>query len=155
MQLIDRVLQRAEEVASLLLVAGIAVVVGGQIVFRYFLNSPLSWTEELAQFFLICLTFVAATAVMKRGAHFSIDAFVNLLAPIPRRVMLLVSDAAQLLLVIGLAYYSFNLAQLYKGTSTVILKIPEEAKAYVMIYCFLSMGLHLALRMVRSVRTTG
>lgn len=155
MERIDHVLRRAEEVSALLLVAGIAIVVGAQIIFRYFLNSPLSWTEEVAQFLLICLTFVAATAVLKRHQHFSIDAFVNLLNPVPRRYVLLVSDGAQLVLVLGLAYYSFSIAQLYRGTSSVILKIPEEVKAYVMAYCFLSMAVHLALRMVRSTKTVG
>lgn len=147
----EKSLKRGEEIAALLLVAALTLVLGAQIVFRYFFNNPLSWSEELAQFLLICLTFVAATAVLKRGEHYSIDAFVNLLPPSGRRYVELTAVAAQLLLVLGLAYYSISLARLYTGTVSVILKIPEEVKAYVMVYCFLSMALHFAMRIGRSL----
>lgn len=148
----EKALQHAEETASLLLVAALTLVIGGQIFFRYFLNDPLSWSEELAQFLLICLTFVAATAVLKRGEHFSIDAFVNLLPGRARRLVGLAAYAAQLVLLLGLAYYAMSIAQLYRGTSSVVLRIPEEVKAYVMTYSFLSMALHIALRMAGLVR---
>lgn len=146
----ERWLRRGEEIASLVLIGALTLVIGGQIFFRYFLNSPLSWSEELAQFLLICLSFVAATAVLKRREHYSIDAFVGSLPPAGRRLVELAADIMQLVLVAGLAYYSLSIARLYAGTVTVMLKIPEEIKAYVMVYCFVSMALHFTLRIARS-----
>ncbi len=147
----ETLLQRAEELAALLLVAALALLIGSQIVFRYLFDDPLSWSEELTTFLLISLTFVAATAVLKRGEHFSIDTFLQALPPGPRRLLDLAALALQAAVMLALAYYSLNLARLYEGTATVVLGIPEEAKAYVMVYCFLSMALHLSARLVRGL----
>ncbi|MEX0759161.1 MAG: TRAP transporter small permease [Tistlia sp.] len=148
---LERLLQRTEELAALLLVAALALLIGGQIAFRYLFDDPLSWSEELTTFLLISLTFVAATAVLKRGEHFSIDTFLASLPRAARRIVEIAGLALQAVVMLALAYYSFNLARLYEGTETVVLGIPEEAKAYVMVYCFLSMALHLGVRLVRSL----
>jgi TRAP-type C4-dicarboxylate transport system permease small subunit len=148
-------LQRAEEVGATILLAALTLVIGGQIVFRYCFNDPLAWSEELSQFLLICLTFVAAAAVLKRSEHFSVDAFVNAMNPAMRRRVELAASVVQLLLVVALAYYSASIARLYTGTTSVILKIPEEVKAYVMVYCFISMAVHFMASIVRQLRREG
>ncbi|KZD08545.1 TRAP transporter small permease [Oceanibaculum pacificum] len=148
----EKWLQRGEEGLATFLVGILTLTIGGQIVFRYFLNSPLSWSEELSQFLLICLCFVAATAVLKRGEHYSIDAFINMLPAHLRRMVEVSAGLVQLALLLGLAYYSFSIAQLYIGTASLILRIPEEIKAYLMAYCFLSMALHIALRVARTLK---
>lgn len=148
---LERLLQRAEELAALLLVAALAVLIGAQIVFRYLFDDPLSWSEELTTFLLISLTFVAATAVLKRGEHFSIDAFLGSLPSAAQRAVELAALVLQAAVMLALAYYALSLAQLYEGTETVVLGIPEEAKAYVMVYCFLSMALHLGSRLLRAL----
>lgn len=152
MERIDHWLQRLEDAAATLLVTLLTVTIAAQIIFRYFLNAPLAWSEELSQFILICLSFVAATAVLKRSEHYSIDAFVGLLPSVPRRAVEAVALLVQIGLVAGLAYYSFRIASVYIGTTSLILRIPEEIKAYVMAYCFLSMALHLCLRLARVVK---
>jgi TRAP-type C4-dicarboxylate transport system permease small subunit len=146
------VLRRGEEIAATLLLSALTLVIGGQIVFRYCFNDPLAWSEELSQFLLICLAFVAATAVLKRGEHYSVDAFVNAMSPAVRRLVEVTACVVQLLLVLGLAYYSVSIARLYTGTTSVILKIPEEVKAYVMVYSFLSMAVHFAIRIAGLLR---
>ncbi|GGE29155.1 hypothetical protein GCM10007276_02880 [Agaricicola taiwanensis] len=141
--------RRFEEIAALLLVAAITLTLGGQIIFRYFFNDPLSWSEELVQFLIICLSFVAATAVLKRNEHYSVDMFVNMLPAGPKKIMTLIADVIQIALLVGLAYYSFRLALVYTGTSSVVLGIPDELKAYVMVYCFISMACHITARALR------
>lgn len=137
-----RWLQQAEEIVALSIVGLIAALIGLQVVFRYLLNEPLAWTEELSQYSLICLTFVAGAAVLKRGQHYSIDAFVNLMPPAARIAAARLVSGVIVLLMLGLAYYSFQIGQIYSGTHTVVLRIPEELKTHVMIYCFLSSALH-------------
>lgn len=149
----EKTLKRGEEIVALALIAAITLILACQIIFRYFLNSPLSWTGELVQFLIICLTFIAATAVLKRSEHYSIDIFVNMLSARSRYFVGLLTDAVQLTLVIGLAYYSYRLALVYAGTSSVVLRIPEEVKAFVMFYCFLSMAFHFLMQLGRSLMT--
>lgn len=54
-----------------MLVAICAIVFAG-VFFRYFLHIGLGWTEELARFLQIWMTFVGATVAVKRWAHFQL-----------------------------------------------------------------------------------
>jgi TRAP-type C4-dicarboxylate transport system permease small subunit len=50
-----------------------AVVVAVQVFFRYVLNHSLFWSEELARYFLVWLTFLGASAAYRRGVHPGVD----------------------------------------------------------------------------------
>ena len=80
-----------EIIASLLLVLALVVLFLG-IVFRYALNDPLVWTEELARFCSTWIIFLGAAACFKRGSHIGIDVVVRLLpAELQRWTALLVN----------------------------------------------------------------
>jgi len=80
-----------EIIASVLLVLTLVVLFVG-IVFRYALNDPLVWTEELARFCSTWIIFLGAAACFKRGGHIGIDVVVRLLPPtLRRRTALLVN----------------------------------------------------------------
>ncbi|MDF1590599.1 MAG: TRAP transporter small permease [Desulfobacterales bacterium] len=57
-----------------------AALVAVQVFFRYVLNHSLFWSEELARFLLIWLTFLGASVAYHRRAHPGIDMF-SLLLP--------------------------------------------------------------------------
>lgn len=46
-----------------------------QVFFRYVLNHSLFWSEELARYLLIWLTFTGASVAYFRGAHPGVDFF--------------------------------------------------------------------------------
>lgn len=48
-----------------------------QVVTRYVLSAPLSWTEELARFLLVWLTFLGSGYLMSRRLHISVDLLVT------------------------------------------------------------------------------
>jgi len=48
-----------------------------QVIFRYLLNHPLFWSEELSRFSFVWIVFVGAAVAMKRGAHIGVDYFVK------------------------------------------------------------------------------
>lgn len=57
---------------SLLLVATFVLLIV-QVITRYVFSSPLSWTEELARFLLVWLTFLSAGYLMARRLHIRVD----------------------------------------------------------------------------------
>ncbi len=64
------VTERIAACALLCTTLGLVVL---QVVTRYVFDFPLTWTEELARFALVWLTFVAAGFVMARRIHISVD----------------------------------------------------------------------------------
>ena len=63
-----------------------AVIVVVQVCCRYLLNHSLFWSEEIARYLLVWLSFLGAAAAYYRGAHPGIDVLSAWLGPGLRRV---------------------------------------------------------------------
>lgn len=67
-----------------MLLAALIVTPLAQITMRGVFNVPLAGAEELAKYFLICLTFVAASYVTREGGQIRMEEFQALLPARPR-----------------------------------------------------------------------
>jgi TRAP-type transport system small permease protein len=63
------------------LLATVLASMGAQVVARYVFGAPIPWSEEVARFALIWLTFLAAGFVMAEGRHISVDVISSRLSP--------------------------------------------------------------------------
>ncbi len=70
---ISDLLNRVAEYLVIFLVAGISLLIFVQVIFRYVLNHSLFWSEELARYILMWITFVGASVGFKRKGHIGID----------------------------------------------------------------------------------
>jgi TRAP-type C4-dicarboxylate transport system permease small subunit len=77
---------------SLVLLAALVVTPLSQILMRGVFNVPMAGAEELARYFLICLTFLAAAYVTREGGQIRMEEFQALLPPKPRWVLQLVIE---------------------------------------------------------------
>lgn len=48
-----------------------------QVLFRYVLATPLSWSEELARYCFVWIVFLGAAIGLQRGFHLGVDLLVN------------------------------------------------------------------------------
>ena len=71
---VDRIVRNFENVLCTVLIVAMVGVIALQIVFRYFLSRPLSWSGELAVFMLIALTFLGMAVAQRDGAHVAMRA---------------------------------------------------------------------------------
>jgi TRAP-type C4-dicarboxylate transport system permease small subunit len=65
-----------------------------QIVMRGVFNVPMSGAEELARYFLICLTFLGAAYVTREGGQIRMEEVQAMLPPKPRWMLQLVIELA-------------------------------------------------------------
>jgi TRAP-type C4-dicarboxylate transport system permease small subunit len=79
---------------SFVLLALLVITPLAQVVMRGIFNVPMSGAEELARYFLICLTFIAASYVTEQGGQIRMEEFQGLLPPRPRWLLQLVIELA-------------------------------------------------------------
>ncbi|HHX36360.1 MAG TPA: TRAP transporter small permease subunit, partial [Clostridiaceae bacterium] len=60
-----------------ILVAVMAIIVAIQVIWRYFLNSPLVWAEEFARYCLVWISFLGSAVALKEGKLAAVDIFVK------------------------------------------------------------------------------
>jgi len=75
------------------------VTVSLQIVFRYVLNVPLGWSEEVARFSFVWVSFFGASALMRVREHINVTVFVERFPPRLRAAAVLVANLCGLLCV--------------------------------------------------------
>ena len=88
-----RLLRDTVRRTSFLLLAALVVTPLLQITLRGVFNVPLAGAEELAKYFLICLTFLAASYVTAEGGQIRMEEFQVWLPPRPRWMLQLVIEA--------------------------------------------------------------
>ena len=85
-------------------------VVSVSVVFRYVLNSPLAWSEELASMLFAWLTFVGAYVGFRSRSHIAIDTVVIFLPENVQWCLARVVDAGVLLMLAIFIWQGFRLA---------------------------------------------
>jgi len=83
---------------GLALLAALVVTPLAQITMRGIFNVPMSGAEELARYFLICMTFLAASYVTEQGGQIRMEEFQGLLPPKPRWILQLVVELSGVLM---------------------------------------------------------
>ena len=74
-----RAIKRSKVVEYIIaaMAAVLSVVVLLQVIFRYVLNNPLHWTEEMSRFLLVWVVLLGAAIGIKQKSHFSLDIVVK------------------------------------------------------------------------------
>jgi TRAP-type transport system small permease protein len=86
-----------ERLLATLLLLTILGSMSAQVVARYVLHSPISWSEEWARFALIWLAFLAAAFVMAEGQHIAVDVVSQRLGPRGRQLLECISNTVVVL----------------------------------------------------------
>jgi TRAP-type transport system small permease protein len=78
------------------LCAGLLLVIVGlvfsNVVGRYFLHAPIRWSDEVAQFLFLWLSYLGALAALMGGRHYSFPNVINMLPANLRLAAKTVSD---------------------------------------------------------------
>ena len=118
-----------------LIMGGMTVLVFSSVVLRYVLNSPVTWSEELASLLFAWLTFVGAYVGFRTHSHIRIDTLTMLLPAGVRSGIRRAGDAGVLLVLGVFIWQGFSLV-----TTTWSLEFPamEISRGY--LYLSLPIG---------------
>jgi len=76
--------------------AGMVVLVFGNVVLRYGFNSGIVVSEEAARWLLVWLTFLGAIVALREHRHLGIDTLIRKLSPGAKRVVFVINYALML-----------------------------------------------------------
>src|SRR3954453_19776683 len=103
----------------------LAFIVFLQFFTRYVLNDSLSWTEEIARYGLMALTFIGGAVVTRKKAHIAVELVSNLMGPGPLRAALLaVVDFVTLGFMALLAYFSVTIIERMHAQRMTVFELP-------------------------------
>jgi len=71
----------------IVIVAIIAIILIAAVVFRYGLNSALSWAEESSKYLMVWLTFIGTPVALRHFGHINIDLLFKILPPRAQQVL--------------------------------------------------------------------
>ena len=118
---------------------------------RYVLNDSLAWTEEVARYLLIGITFVGSAMAMRKGSHITVEAG---LKAMPRRVRHWVLIAVDALVLVFALFMAWSSAQLALNTRQAMsaIDIPKSYVYWVISAAFVGISIYAGWRVMRRAR---
>lgn len=142
-----RFLNRLEETVALFFFFLMSLFVFLQLVFRFLLNNPLFFAEEISRYAYVWITFVGLSLATKNREHIRVNALVQQLPVALQRRMDLAVHVASLLLLLWLTYLGFRFMGFSKMSISPALEMPMN-----IVYLSLPLGCLLgAIRLAAGV----
>jgi TRAP-type C4-dicarboxylate transport system permease small subunit len=116
-----------------------------QVFTRYVLNNSAAWTEEIARYLLIVVTFLGAAMAVRRNSHIIVEFFYRYLSQPAARALSTVVDALPILFY---GYTAWLAYQVGVRTTSTMTSLPAWPKS--LIYYAVAFG--LAVCTVRAVQ---
>ena len=77
---LDRIIGFLASLAACLIIF-VMLAIGVDVVMRYFFGSPMLWVQEIAEYNLVYMTFLATAWLLGKEGHVKLDVFLNQLGP--------------------------------------------------------------------------
>jgi TRAP-type C4-dicarboxylate transport system permease small subunit len=81
MRKLVEVVNRGAEALTQIFLAVMVVTVFTQVIFRFFIQQPLSWSEEVARYVFVGIIWMGAAAVVRENGHPGMDLLTRSLPP--------------------------------------------------------------------------
>ena len=104
-----RFAERAIDLLAITTFSGMFACVLAQVFFRYFLDNPLTWSDELARYLFVWCAFLGWVIAARRRSHLAITVMQSRLSARPRAVLVACTALAAMAFAIILSYYGVRI----------------------------------------------
>ena len=106
---ISRNLNQAMKFIAGFLIAAMTILVFLQVVFRYLLDAPLDWSEEMASFAFVWMALLGASIGLKNDEHPRLDIFYQIFPDWVKKLSSLIINLAILFMLVVLFIFGLKL----------------------------------------------
>lgn len=143
LRIINLISKAAYKIANLLgniILAGMLLFLLAGVVFRYLLNSPLSWTDESGMILVVWMVFFGASIGVKERTHVGTEAFLALFPVFIRKIITILIDVLIAFFAAYLMVFGWKISIVGAGQRTVYWEV-----SYFFLYLSISAGGFLLL----------
>jgi TRAP-type C4-dicarboxylate transport system permease small subunit len=113
-------INRALMIAAL---AAMSVIVFANVMLRYLTDASIVWSEEVARYLMIWLTFLGVGPVLRLGGHIAIDTLQEALPPRAAQALRVVIVGLIALLCLAVIWYGWALVQRTAAQTTPVTEV--------------------------------
>ena len=119
-----RILNRSIENLTAAMIATMVILVFIQVLSREIVGSSFAWTEEVARYLMIWLTFLGGSFAFQHGAHIGIEFFLTKLPTFFQKVVTVLAALSSSLSFFYMVVYGFDIVGRQMGQTSAALNIP-------------------------------
>lgn len=123
-----------------------------QVFYRYVLNDPLSWSQEVAGILYVWIVCVGAATIVKERDHVSFDLFYEAVKPNVRRVFALLGTGLILVVLVSVLYGNYDYIEFTARQKSPTLRLPMTVVFSAFGVFMLLLIINSAIRIVRLMR---
>lgn len=119
--------EHLEEYMIAILTAIMTVLLFLQVLFRFVLNLPLAWVEEISLYSMVWLCYFGCSLAIKKREHLKMEIITNFLKPKAKKIFDIISLVLFFAFAIFVLYHVTLLTAdiLSRGQVTAVLEIPK------------------------------
>lgn len=99
--MLKKILRNADEIILMIFLAAMCIVLALQVFFRYVLNTPLIWSEEVARYLFVWITFIGAGYGVRKHLHIEMT---FLFIKLPKQAQKVIQIIINIIAIIAFAY---------------------------------------------------
>ena len=106
-----QIIRNVNDAVVVVLFLAMTITVIIQVFFRFVIQSPLRWTEELARYLMIWLVLMASAIAMRNRSHLQVDVLTSALPQKPKRILTAIVDLLTIVFLCIMTYFGFKVVQ--------------------------------------------
>ncbi len=134
--------------ALALLMATMLVVIAAQVFYRFCLNDPLDWSEEMGRYLFVWLSFLGAAAGVRQGVHLGVDILEKLFSKKIHYVFVLLVNLLIQIFLIVITVNGFKILKVVRFQTSASMGIS-------MVYPYLAVPVGCIFMFINSARISG
>ncbi|MFZ7125248.1 MAG: TRAP transporter small permease [Desulfobacterales bacterium] len=130
-----------------LLMAAMVVIIAAQVWYRFVLNDPLSWSEELGRYLFVWISFLGAAAGVRYQVHLGIDLLQKVLPPKPYRIVVVLMNLIIQVFLVVIIVWGFRILAIVRFQTSASMNIS-------MLYPYLAVPVGGIFMLINSLRVS-
>ena len=145
-----RVFDAANDAAAIFMLVTTVVVVFLAAASRYVFKNPLPWTEEVARFAFIWLSFIGISIAERTNVHFRITYFINKVPKKPKKFVWMFNELIIFTALFLLLFEGMKFGRMGAQGISAVLELPLD---YIYVALPVAFGLTIINRLRASIET--